>query len=77
MLCDMCGYKGEVDKNDPKYLMMFDIKMKDQIPEQYVNSLRELYICSKCRKLLLGFIDAKRTENGLNPILEHKNTYVS
>ena len=74
MFCDICGYKGEVDKNDPKYLVMFDLKMKDQVPEQYVNSLRELQFCSKCRKLLLGFIDTKRIENGLNPILEHKNT---
>lgn len=70
MFCDMCGYKGKVDKNDPKYLMMFDLKMKDQIPEQYVSSLRVFQFCSKCRKLLLGFIDTKRVENELNPISE-------
>lgn len=76
-LCDMCGYKGEVDKNDPKYLMIFDLKMKDQIPEQYISSLREFQFCSKCRKLLLGFINTKRVENDLNPVIEHsKTTYL-
>ena len=67
--CDMCGYKGEVSKSDPKYLMIFDLKMKDAVPEQYVNSMGEYHICSKCRKDLLAFIDTKRAENNLSVII--------
>jgi len=73
MFCDICGYKGEVDKNDPKYLAMFDLKMKEQIPEQYVNSLGELYFCSKCRKDLIQFINIKRAEHNLLPILQYEH----
>lgn len=70
MVCDMCGYNGIVDKSEPKYLMLFDFKIKEQIPEQTTTSLGEFYFCSKCRKDLIMFINAKRTEHKLLPIMQ-------
>lgn len=71
--CDMCGYRGEVDKSEPKYFMLFDLKMKEHIPEQYVNSLGEFQFCSKCRKDLIAFINKKRSDNALLPVMEYEH----
>lgn len=73
MVCDICGYNGLVDKSDSKYLMLFDFKMKEQIPEQTITSLGEFCFCSKCRKDLFMFINAKRTEHKLLPIMQYEH----
>lgn len=77
MVCDMCGYNGLVDKSEPKYLMLFDFKIKEQIPEQTTTSLGEFYFCSKCRKDIFMFINARRAEHKLLPIMQYEhNTFL-
>ena len=65
ILCDMCGYNGEVSKNDPTVSYLIDITYSERAPEMRTTLDRQYCICSKCRKSLLLFINSKRSENKL------------
>lgn len=68
IFCEMCGYEGKIDKSEPKYITFFDIKYVDDPPKASVHWNGEGYICSKCRKELLMFINTKRSEHQMKPI---------
>ena len=70
MLCDMCGYNGEVSKNDSTISLLFDITYSEKAPEMRTTLGRQYCICSKCRKSLLCFINSKRSENKLTLLVD-------
>lgn len=62
MLCDICGYNGEINSGS-NYLNILDIQFGgNRVPESRSKLKGEYSICSKCRDKLIGFMDMERAK---------------